>query len=477
MSHSKTFVGVVWTACQRFGTMIVAFATNMVLARLLSPKDFGTVGMLLFFLAISQVLIDSGLASALIQKKNTTNRDYSTVFILNMSLSLLLYLVLFFCAPLIADFYGIPILTPLLRVEGLVLIANALNIVQSAILRKKMDFKRLAVANLVANTVASVAAIAAAYFGMGVWSLVLRVILVSFLTTFMVWRVGEWRPRAEFDRQAAKGLFGYGSFMMLSTTLNSIGSNIQTLVIGKIFKQDILGLYTQALSLRNVAADSLQNIIGQVLFSDYSALNSDAEIADKLNRSFYIIAYFTTALLVLLIAVGEPLVVLLYSDKWIDCVPYFQILCVGGIFYAIQDVNYFVIAAKGRSKALFLINAIKVPLLIAALAITGRLFGIYGLLWCINAYYVLAYLMFAGVATWLLRVSISTQLLNLLKCIACSLAGLAAIYIFKELCSPSNLWLQLILYSAVYVLTVGALSLAFRMTPLLYILRMLRRVK
>lgn len=349
MSHSKTFVGIIWASCQRFGTMGVSFISNLVLARLLTPKDFGAVGMLLFFISISNVFIDSGFGSALIQKKNTTSKDYSSIFVINIAISVSLYVVLYFAAPLIAKFYNVSILSALLRVEGLVLIGNALCIVQSTILRKRLDFKRLAIANLTGNTAGTIIAIIAAYNGCGVWSLVIRVLSVSYITSACLWSVSEWNPKFEFDFGRIKNLFGFGGFMLMSTGLNSLASNLQTLIIGKLFHQRTLGLYTQAMNLRNVAADSLQGVIGQVLFPDYASMQDKKEITAKLNRSFYIISYFTSALLILLIIIGEPLILCLYTDKWEASVPFFQILCVGGIFYAIQDVNYYVIAARGKA--------------------------------------------------------------------------------------------------------------------------------
>lgn len=475
MARSKTFVGAIWAMCQRFGTMVVSFISNLVLARLLTPNDFGTVGMLLFFISIANVFIDSGFGAALIQKKNTTSKDYSTIFILNISISILLYILLFLAAPYVARFYDTEILAILLRVEGLVLIGNALCLIQTNILKKHMDFKRLALANLLGNTLGSVFAIISAFLGLGVWSLVIRVLCVAYITSVGLWKIADWKPSWEFDFSIAKGLFGFGGFMLLSTGLNTIASNLQTLIIGKIFQQRTLGYYTQAITLRNVAADSLQSIIGQVLFPDFASLNSDSEIENKLNKGFYVISFFTTSLLVLLLIIGKPLIEALYTEKWIGAVPYFQILCVGGIFYAIQDVNYYVIAAKGRSKFLSNINLIKIPIYVVVLYFCGVFFGIIGLLWCIVAYAFISYIIFAYVATRLLNTTVKPQIISLMKSIICAAASASILLLFTQYFPINSNWMNIMISSIIYLAILIVISITFKVYPFIYIIKMIKK--
>lgn len=475
MNKSKAFTGIIWSSFQRFGTMIVSFISNLVLARLLTPRDFGTIGMLLFFINVANVFIDGGFGSALIQKKKTTNSDYSSIFILNIAISILLYFTLFISAPSIARFYDTEILTILLRVEGLVLIGNALCMIQTSILRKNMNFKKLATANLIGNSIGSIAAICSAIVGFGIWSLVIRVLCVSYITSACLWAASDWKPSLKFEFSSVKNLFGFGSFILLSTSLSVIATNLQTLVIGKIFYQRTLGLYTQALQLRNVAADSLQNIVGQVLFPDYAKITDDLALSNKLNNSFYIISYFTIALLILLIAIAKPLIVLLYSSKWIDAVPYFQILCIGGIFYAIQDVNYHLIAAKGKSKVLFYINLLKIPPYICALYICGKYGSITYVLYCIVAYSIVSYIIFAIIATKTIKTSIYPQLINLLKSIFCAtVAVLPLLALAKFISFESNL-LEITAYSISYICTFCLISFILNMYPFKYVLQILSK--
>lgn len=475
MSYSRTFIGIIWSSCQRFGTMGVSFICNLVLARLLSPKDFGTIGMLLFFISVANVFIDSGFGSAIIQKKNTTDKDYSTVFLLNILISVLLYILLYICAPVISEFYETEILTVLLRVEGLVLIGNALCMVQTSILRKKMNFRRLAIANLFGNTLGSIAAIVAAIMGCGVWSLVVKVVSVAYLTSLFLWKNGEWTPKLIFNINLVKELFSFGGYMLLSTSLNTIASNLQTLIIGRFFQQRILGLYTQAMTLRNVAADSLQSIIGQVIFPDFASLNNDNEIAKKLNNSFYIIAFYTTALLTLLLIIAKPLIIVLYTNKWIEVVPYFQILCIGGVFYAIQDVNYYVIAAKGRSKLLSLINIIKIPIYVGILILCGKIFGIIALIWCIVGYAFISYIVYAVVATRLISSSIRFQIGSLIKSILCSLAPTIILLILQNIIKYNNDLINIIIYIITYTVVLCLVARLFKSYPYNYVLNIIRK--
>ena len=475
MPRTKSFMGIMWSSSQRFGTMIISFISNLILVRILTPSDFGTVGMLLFFISISNVFIDSGFGAALIQKKNTTDKDYSSIFILNIIVSVILYIILSICAPLISRFYNTPTLTSLLRVEGLVLIGNALCMVQTNILKKKMDFKRLAYANLIGNFVGAILSIIAAIGGLGVWSLVVRVLCVAYISALLLWKVGDWRPSYYFNFKIVKDLFNFGGFMLLSTILNTVASNLQTLIIGKLFHQRILGIYTQSMNLRNVVADSLQSVIAQVLFPDYSSLKSDKDIELKLNKAFYIISYYTVFLLVFLYIVAFPLIDFLYSTKWIAAAPYFKILCIGGVFYAIQDINYYVIAAKGRSRLLSNINLVKMPIYIITLIMAGLYKGIEGVLWCIVLYAIISYILYGYYACKLINTSIRNQAISLIKCCLISVSSGGALFFILNCMAIESKLLFLLIAFIVYSTIFFSISMIFKVQPFYYVINMLKR--
>ena len=418
MSQSKVFTGVIWSAIQRFGTMIISFVANIVLARLLTPDDFGTVGMLLFFLAIANVFVDSGFGSALIQKKDANNNDCSTVFVINIIMSTALYAILFFSAPYIARFYDVPLLKPILRVQGLVLFINAFTIVQSTLLRKELDFKKLSIANIVGNIVGTVVAIVMAALGCGVWSLVVRGLTVSFVVSALLWGMSDWKASLLFDKASFTDLFNFGGFILLSSIITTISNNVQTLVIGKLFAPSSLGNYTQARTLRNICTDSVSSVIGQVLYPDFSNhQDNNDHIIEKLNNAVYIISYVVAALMALCFVLAKPLVMLLYGSQWVTCIQYFRILCLGGVFLAVQDVNYYVTAAKGQSKTLFYFNLVKVCIYILLLYFGGRLFGISGLLYSMVIFSIIAYLFYSLLSTHFLSAKAIKQYINIIKSI------------------------------------------------------------
>lgn len=416
MAASKVFTGVIWASVQRFGTMIISFVTNIVLARLLTPDDFGTIGMLLLFFAIANTFVDSGFGSALIQKKDATETDFSTVFYINLMLSGIVYSVLFAGAPWVASFYNVEILCPLLRVQGIILILNAFCIIQTALLRKKMDFRKLSICNLIGNIAGSVIGIGAALLGYGVWSLVIRTLVVGLVTSVLLWIVGKWKPLMAFSKESFKELFGFGGFMLLSNLVYNISNNVQTLIIGKIFKPSDLGNFTQARQLRNVATDSVSSVISQVLYPEFANNQKDNKILiDKLNLSVSVISFLSIGVMSLCILLARHLIILLYGYKWINCVVFFQILCFAGCFIALQDVNINIVAAKGKSKILFYCNVAKMILFLIILLVGAEIYGLLGLVIGNTLYTIIAYSIFSLLSSYYLKYSVIQQYFLLMK--------------------------------------------------------------
>lgn len=404
MPKSKVFTGVIWASIQRFGTMIISFVTNIVLARLLTPDDFGTIGMLLLFLAIANTFVDSGFGSALIQKKDANQTDFSTVFFINLGLSVVVYAILFFGAPWVARFYDVDILRPLLRAQGLVLILHAFSIIQTALLRKKMDFKNLSICNLIGNIVGSVVGIGAALMGFGVWSLVIRTLVVGFVTSLLLWIIGKWKPFLVFSKQSFKELFGFGGFMLLSSIVFCVSNNVQTLVIGKLFNSSSLGNFTQARQLRNVITDSVSSIIAQVLYPEFANNQTDdILLLNKLHLSISILSFLSVGIMALCIIIAEPLILLLFGEKWVHSILFFQILCIAGCFYALQDVNINIVAAKGKSKLLFIFNTISTIVYLIMIIVGGKLYGMNGLVIASTVYVFIAYLVFTFLSLRILK--------------------------------------------------------------------------
>ena len=447
MAASKVFTGVIWASVQRFGTMIISFVTNIVLARLLTPDDFGTVGMLLLFLAIANTFVDSGFGSALIQKKDASETDFSTVFFINLFISAVVYSILFLGSPWVARFYDVEILRPLLRVNGLVLVLNAFCIIQTALLRKKMDFRKLSVCNLIGNIAGSVLGIGAALIGFGVWSLVIRTLTVGLVTSVLLWVLGKWKPQPVFSIKSFKELFGFGGFMLLSSLLSTFANNVQTLIIGKLFQQGTLGHYTQARQLRNVASESISSVITQVLYPDFSNNQNDNKaLSSRLNFSILTISFLTVAIMAICIVAARPLIVFLYGEKWLHCVPYFQLLCIGGCFVSLQDVNINLVAAKGKSKVLFFCNLCKIVVFCFLMIGGAKIGGIYGLLISMIIYAFIAFLVFAVLSSHYLSSRLWDQMWGVVQCLLLAIIPFLITYLInvRLLFNAHNLFIIII---------------------------------
>lgn len=380
--RQKTISGMIWVGFQKFGTLFITFLANIVLARLLTPDDYGLIGMLAIFIAISNTFIDGGFGSALIQKTHPAKEDYSTVFYWNIFLGFALYGILYLSSPLIESFYHeVRGLSTILRIQGIILIINAFSIVQATQLRKLMEFKLLAKVNVSGAIISSVFAIILAYNGWGVWSLVWQQIMLSCSNCILLWFVCKWTPLKKFSLSSLKSLFKFGSFMMMSSLVNTIGNNIYGLLIGSFFSAGTLGYFTQAKKIEDVSSVGLLSVIEQVTYPMLVEVKNDhkkmAIVLDKFNSSLMAV---TMPLLLFLALVAEPIIVFLFSAKWLPSVPILQILTIYGIFICLQGCNYNVIAAIGKSKTIFKWTIYKRVFSIAILIIALYLFGFYGLL-------------------------------------------------------------------------------------------------
>lgn len=411
----QTIKGVAWSTIQRFSTLCISFVSNLVLARLLSPDDFGCIGILVVFISISQTFIDSGFGSALIQKKTPTQDDYSTIFFWNIGVSVLIYIVLYCLAPIIARFYNINIITDILRVQGLIIIINSFRIVQYNKLRKSLKFKKISIITILADIIAVITAIILAYQGYGVWCLVTQQLLLSTLTTLLFWLSSDWKPSLVFSKDSFKELFSFGGYILLSNIFVTLFNDIQSLIIGKLYSVRNVGLYTQSRRLESIPAGTISAVVSQVVFPLFSKYQNDTytlkEILKKITRT---LAFVVFPLMVIAIIIAEPLIIILFSDKWIDCVPFFRILCIGGIAESLCDINYNMVAALGKSKTLFRWTIIK-SFAGLVLICAGALFGINGIIWAVTIRFFLIYIINSSLSAYYLNMSIQEQYKDLIK--------------------------------------------------------------
>ncbi len=471
----KTMKGVVWSSVQRFGSMAITFVSNIVLARLLSPSDFGCIGMLMIFISLSNTFIDGGFGSALIQKKEPTQHDYSTIFFWNIFLSIVLYGILFVFSPLVARFYDIPLLESVLKVQGIVLLFNALSIIQYNQLRKKLLFKKLAIIEIVSASISLVLAILVAIAGWGIWSLVLQQISLSVFRALLFWILGKWRPSLVFSRTSFKELFHFGGFMLLSSLFSTLSNEIQGLLVGKMFSPATMGLYSQAYRLEGSAATATSSIIDQVTYPVLASAKDDkVAFVSALKRFIQIPAYVGSLVMMVMIVVAKPLIILLYSAKWLEFVPYFQILCTAGLAVCLQGSANNAIAALGKSNVFFAWTILKRSLTIVFCVVGILLFGIYGLLWSSVAgawmvYFVNAYLVHRHVGY-----SFINQVLDILPSLLLAvIIGVIAYYVGTLF--DINMYLKAFLQASFCTITYLFASWLFRIDAFSYLFEMIKK--
>lgn len=377
----KAASGMVWTALQKYSTMFIQFISGIILARLLTAYDYGCIGMLSIFMALAEAFIDGGFGSALIQKKNPTQEDYSTIFFWNLGMAVIMYAVLFVSAPAISRFYSIPLLCNVLRVQGVVLFIYAFNIVQRNQLRKNLNFKILSIVTIITSLTALVVTIYMAYKGFGVWALVAQNLITAAIPALTFWFYIKWRPIWCFSWKAFRELFGFGFYMFLTHLLNNFSNKIQGLLIGKVYSPSTMGYYSKASSTEHLASSSISSIMTQVTLPLYAeAQDRKEQLAYMIKRLTMTIAFITFPLLFILLLLAKPIFMLLYSDRWMASVPYFQVLCFAGMGACLMSVNTQSIAAIGKSKVMFIWTLVKRVIGISAIVGGLFLFGMKGLL-------------------------------------------------------------------------------------------------
>lgn len=377
----KAASSMIWTALQKYSAMLIHFISGIILARLLTPFDYGCIGMLTIFIMLAETFIDGGFGSALIQKKRPTQEDYSTIFWFNIAMSLLLYVLIYVSSPAIARFYNIPLLSDVLRVQGIILFIYALNVIQSNQLRKKLNFKILSIVTITTSITALIVTIIMAYNGFGVWALVAQSIITAAIPSLVFWFYIKWRPIWTFSIKSLKELFGFGFYMFLTHLLNRFTQQLQGLLIGKFYNASTMGYYSKAVGTEKLASTSISGVMTQVTYPLYAEAQDDkGKLINMIRRITMTLSYITFPLMFILLLCAKPIFVLLYSDRWIQSVPYFQVLCIAGLAGCLQSVNLQSIAAIGKSKAMFLWTVFKRIVGIGVVVLGLVCFGMKGLL-------------------------------------------------------------------------------------------------
>lgn len=367
----KTKIGMLWNTIEKISVQGISFVLGIILARLLTPHDYGTIGMLSIFLAFSNVFVDSGFSRALIQKQNRTEYDFSTVFIFNIIVSCLLYVILFFSSPFIAKFYKTPELVSLQRVLFIVIILNSLSVVQNSKLQINVDFRSIALINAITTIISGVIAIFAAYKGLGTWALVIQSLTKSTVSVICFWIIGHWIPKTGFSYDSFKRLFGFGSKLLISATMAVTENSINDLIIGKIYKPESLGFYTRAKQFPEITAGTLNSVLNNSTFPMMAALQDDA---DELLRTFKKLIKMS-ALLVFPAMVGisllsKSIILVLLGENWLQSTDLLFWLALSYIFVPLSSLNLNLLNAIGRSDLFLKIDISKIPIVCGVIAIT-----------------------------------------------------------------------------------------------------------
>ncbi len=460
MSSSRK--GFFWSFIESFSGQGIQFLVGIVLARLLNPTDFGLIGMLTIFIAISQSFVDSGFASALIRKQNCSPADYSTVFYFNLAVSILSFGILYLLAPTIAGFFVEPKLTELLRILGIGLIFNAVGLIQRTIFTKQVNFKVQTHVSLIASISSGIIALSMAYLGFGVWSLVALTLTRYGVYSMVIWLKSSWRPKLLFSIKAFKELFGFGGKLLISGLIDTGYRNLYYIIIGKYFSASELGFYTKADEFRKLPSENLNSVIGRVSYPILANLQDNPDALKTGYKKIIKISMFLSFLLMLgLAAISKDLLLFIIGEAWLPTVPFLRLLCFVGMLYPLHALNLNMLQVQGRSDLFLKLEIIKkvvaLPIIILGiwkgieLMIIGMFFSSC-IAFFLNAYWSGSKLNYGWMA----------QLIDiypsLLFAIAVSLPTYAIS--FLQLFSPGELILLQILLATTIVIVLGELRMS-----------------
>ena len=394
---NKTIKGVSWSFVDNIAGSGIMFLVGIILARILTPKEFGLIGIISIFIAVFNSIVDSGFSNALIRKNNATHIDYNTAFIFNLILSGALFLGLFFLAPFVGTFFKEPQLVPLTRAMSVIVLINAFALVQRTLLVKRVDFKTQTKISIIASITSGVIGIGMALKGFGVWSLVAQQISRQLLNTVFLWIFNKWLPKLEFSIKSFKELFGFGWKLLVSGLIDTIWREIYQVVIGKVYAPSTLGQYTRAKQFSDIFSSNLSGVVQRVSYPVLSSIQDDNERLKQAYKKVIKSTMFMSFVLTLgLAAVAKPMVLVLIGEKWLPSVEFLQIICFSAMLYPLHAINLNMLQVKGRSDLFLILEIIKKTIAIGPILL-GIFVNINAMLWgsvltsffalYLNAYY------------------------------------------------------------------------------------------
>lgn len=347
---NKTITNFMWRFAERCGAQLVTFVVSIVLARLLEPSVYGTIALVTVFTTILQVFVDSGLGTALIQKKNADDLDFSSVFYFNFGMCIILYLVMFISAPYIARFYNDSSLTSVIRFISLTIVISGVKGIQQAYVSKNMLFKRFFFSTLGGTLISAIIGIIMAYMGFGVWALAVQQLSNTAIDTLILWVTVKWRPSKRFSIERLKSLFSFGWKLLCSSLLDTLYNNVRSLIIGKMYSASDLAYYNQGEKFPKFIVSNVNTSIDSVLLPTMSSAQDDRNrVKNMTRRAIKTSTYVMAPLMMGLAFCAEPVIKIILTDKWLLCIPFLRIFCITYMFYPVHTANLNAINALGRS--------------------------------------------------------------------------------------------------------------------------------
>lgn len=456
----KSLAAFLWVLIDKMGGSVANFIVTIVLARLLTPEDFGLVAMVMVFFELSSSFIQSGIGFALIREKTITDADKSTAFIFNFLTALVFYGLLFLAAPAIAAFFQQPVLTNIVRVMGLNLIVGSLALVQHAEFTHRIDFKTQTKVRLVGVLVSGACAVGMAFSGFGVWSLVARIGIMELSTTVLFWVLNPWKIAFYFSRQSFRKLFGFGSVILAEALIDKFFRQLVQVLIGKFFSAATLGFFTQANTFCNMAATNFLQTIQRVTYPVLAKLQGDrVKLKDGYRRLISMSSFVIIPVMVLMGVIAEPLLTTVVGEKWLPSVPFLRLLCIGGAVYHINSINLDMLLVLGRVDLSLKLELIKKAITTVAIII-GIQFGIYGLILSQLASTYIALFINTYYSDKLLQYSLYEQMKDVASSVIFSLLMGLAIMLFQKNTTTNALYFVLVAPLAGIALYLGFHSLA-----------------
>ena len=467
ISRKSVIASLLWKFLERCSVQVVSFVVTIVLARILCPEDYGLIALVMVFINISSVLVEGGLNTALIQKKNASQIDFSTIFYTSLSMALFLYLVLYWGAPFIAKFYGKEQLIPIVRLLGFSLFFYAINSVQKAYLIKNLLFKNLFFSGFGAVLLSGVLGVYMAKSGFGVWALVTQSVVSQIATTLVMWFTVKWRPTWEFSWDSFRQLFGFGSKILFTNFMISFFVNIRNLIIGKVYSAASLAYFDRGKQFPSLIIDNIKSSIQSVLFPVLAdQQNSKSSVKQIVRRSIKTSTYIIFPLVIGLAVSADPLVRFLLTDKWVGAIPFIQIFCMMYLLMPMQIANMEAIKALGHSGTSLKLETIKKIIELLILIITVPI-GVYAIAWGLVVYNLFSIFINTYPNKKLLEYDLSSQIKDVIPALLVSLAMGIIIILFNQLEIAS--WMKFVADVIIGIVVYLFLSIVFKLDAFMYL--------